>query len=418
MRNDSRHIPTWVMWLVIWSSAAFGQSPEQQPEQWVSGTVIEQKKYSITVAGAGTEWNLKIPENTPIWLQLDRPQFDWSQRTLRLEILASSPDGDPQHNLFREYPLPDVCWIDVEFAHENERQRVMSGDVKRLVRYRLRGADEPETTDSRFDPLRFSARIESIDEHGLARVIAPGEVFVAELGSREAFLTGMSTVDLLPFATTLRARVIEWDGQWMAQEIQFRPVADSGAAEKLGLPRVLMLGDEVSLSYFPALVAELRGSCNVTRPPENCRGSANWPRLAEWLGPYHLPGRGWDVIGFNVGLADLGLPIEEYSKNLEQWIAALEQTGAKLVWINTAPVPPNYVQRGNAPVEFDDIVRLNEAAKKVVDQHPSIVSVDLFEWVQARRDNELRPWWRGRAAAFGPNHAPAIIPPIVAALRD
>ena len=74
------------------------------------------------------------------------------------------------------------------------------------------------------------------------------------------------------------------------------PVADVP-----GLPRVLILGDSISIGYMVGVRERLQGRANVHRPAENCgetaRGVAS---LDKWLG-----GGKWDVIHFNFGLHDV-----------------------------------------------------------------------------------------------------------------
>jgi len=71
---------------------------------------------------------------------------------------------------------------------------------------------------------------------------------------------------------------------------------------KAGLPRVLLIGDSVSVGYTLAVRKELEGKANVHRPPSNCGSTKIGMRdLDKWLGV----GK-WDVIHFNWGLHDLG----------------------------------------------------------------------------------------------------------------
>ena len=65
-----------------------------------------------------------------------------------------------------------------------------------------------------------------------------------------------------------------------------------------GLPRVLLIGDSISIGYTAHVRAMLKGVANVHRPLTNCgpttRGLEN---IDAWLGD----GK-WDVIHFNWGL--------------------------------------------------------------------------------------------------------------------
>ncbi len=125
-----------------------------------------------------------------------------------------------------------------------------------------------------------------------------------------------------------------------------------------GLPRVLLIGDSISIGYTLAVRELLDGVANVHRPPTNCgptlRGLA---QLDDWLGE-----KLWDVIHFNFGLHDLKyiardsdprhagklvavdegeqmVPLKVYARNLERLTERLQETGAALVWCATTPVP-------------------------------------------------------------------------------
>src|SRR5689334_14491816 len=67
------------------------------------------------------------------------------------------------------------------------------------------------------------------------------------------------------------------------------------------LPRVLLIGDSISIGYTVPTREKLKRKANVHRPGTNCgpttRGVEN---LDKWLGD----GK-WDVIHFNFGLHDL-----------------------------------------------------------------------------------------------------------------
>ncbi|HVT73682.1 MAG TPA: SGNH/GDSL hydrolase family protein [Lacunisphaera sp.] len=132
-----------------------------------------------------------------------------------------------------------------------------------------------------------------------------------------------------------------------------------------GLPRVLIIGDSISLGYTPFVRASLHGFANVHRIPDNggptIRGLA---MLDEWLGRGH-----WDVIHFNWGLHDLKqdegghrqVPLADYEKNLRTLVDRLKATGAKLVFATTTPVPGHTSNR----VETD-VVAYNAVALKVM----------------------------------------------------
>ena len=109
-----------------------------------------------------------------------------------------------------------------------------------------------------------------------------------------------------------------------------------------GLPRVLLIGDSISIGYTLPVRELLKGKANVHRILEN-GGNTNRgkEKLTDWLGD----GK-WDVIHFNWGMHDLRLnegklavPLAEYEENLRTLVGQLKTTGAKLIWCSTTPVP-------------------------------------------------------------------------------
>lgn len=127
------------------------------------------------------------------------------------------------------------------------------------------------------------------------------------------------------------------------------------------LPRVLLIGDSVSVGYTLAVRKELAGKANVHRPPQNCGSSAvGLANIEKWLGQER-----WDVIHFNHGLHDLSYEFspskninekgeyarpdngghhrvapEEYRQNLTKSVTILRAKAptAKLIFATTTPV--------------------------------------------------------------------------------
>lgn len=146
------------------------------------------------------------------------------------------------------------------------------------------------------------------------------------------------------------------------------------------LPRVLIIGDSISIGYTKPTIELLKGVANVERVKANCgdtnRGLKN---LQRWLGKTD-----WDVIHFNWGLHDLcyrhpdsktqghrdkvngtiSVPLAQYEKNLETLVKQLEQTNATLIWATTTPVP-----EGEAGRVVGDDLKYNEVAKQIMQKH-------------------------------------------------
>ena len=163
-----------------------------------------------------------------------------------------------------------------------------------------------------------------------------------------------------------------------------------------GLPRVLLLGDSISIGYMLPVRARLAGRANVHRPAENCSESAKGVKsLEKWLGT----GK-WDVIHFNFGLHDVKYldekgayvtpdkgrqvaSVAEYESNLRTIVARLKQTGAKLIFATTTPVPGGSQGR----VEHDEL-RYNEAAVRVMKEHG--VAVDDLHALVAQQQEKIQ----------------------------
>lgn len=145
-------------------------------------------------------------------------------------------------------------------------------------------------------------------------------------------------------------------------------------ADVPGLPRVLLIGDSISMGYTLPVREKLKGAANVHRPPENCGDTARGlARLDVWLGQGH-----WEVIHFNFGLHDLKYldengsyvapekgkqvaPPEIYRQRLRELTKRLKATGAKLIFATTTPVPPGTVGRKAGDEEI-----YNQVAREVM----------------------------------------------------
>ena len=168
-----------------------------------------------------------------------------------------------------------------------------------------------------------------------------------------------------------------------------------------GLPRVLLLGDSISIGYTLMVRKGLDGIANVHRPPINCGPTTKGLQgIDNWLGE-----KKWDVIHFNFGLHDLKymgpnnenladpndpknhqqVPPEEYEKNLRTLVEKLKATGAKLIWRNTTPVPD-----GAAGRVVGDSVKYNEIAAKVMKEN-DIPTHDLYDLVKPKMKELMLP---------------------------
>jgi hypothetical protein len=158
-----------------------------------------------------------------------------------------------------------------------------------------------------------------------------------------------------------------------------------------GLPRVLVIGDSISIGYTLPLREALQGKANVHRPAANCGPSSRGVEsIDQWLGD----GK-WDVIHFNFGLHDVRyfddqakatdagkghrqVSDSDYEKNLELLVARMKKTGAKLIFATTTPVPP-----GSAGRIQGEEKKYNEIALRVM-QKNGVTLDDLYSFCQPR----------------------------------
>jgi acyl-CoA thioesterase-1 len=157
------------------------------------------------------------------------------------------------------------------------------------------------------------------------------------------------------------------------------------------LPRVLLIGDSISIGYSLPVRKLLSGKANVHRVPGNAGPSSNGVYMIDsWLGD-----KPWDVIHFNFGLHDLkrlsdGKPQvgpEAYERYLRLVVERLKKTGARLIWASTTPVPEGKVSPPRVPA---DVPLYNGIALKVMRENGIPVD-DLYAFALPRLKSIQEP---------------------------
>ena len=183
-----------------------------------------------------------------------------------------------------------------------------------------------------------------------------------------------------------------------------RPAAKSPLQtikDKPGLPRVLLIGDSISIGYTIPVRNLMADKLNVHRAPTNCGPTTKGLKeLSTWIGD-----KPWDVIHFNWGLHDLKylgpqgqnladpkaadshqqVPPAEYEKNLRQLVAQLKKTKATLIWCNTTPVPTG--DKGRVVGDSD---KYNAIAAKIM-KAEGIMIDDLYGFCKPQLKKIQRP---------------------------
>jgi hypothetical protein len=145
------------------------------------------------------------------------------------------------------------------------------------------------------------------------------------------------------------------------------------AAPESNLPKVLIIGDSISIGYTPFVIEMMEGKAVVTHHKGNAgpsiRGIEN---IDDWLGDEK-----WAVIHFNWGLWDMygwryidqDRTPATYGKNLETLVQRLEKTGAKLIWATTTPACPAPEKKCKVDVDPATEREYLETALRVMKRH-------------------------------------------------
>lgn len=186
-------------------------------------------------------------------------------------------------------------------------------------------------------------------------------------------------------------------------------VPENKAMDKIvdvpGLPRVLIIGDSISIAYTVTVRELLNGKANVHRAPVNCQSSVTG--LSGTTGPKSWQGdQKWDVIHFNFGIWDAkivpatGQPAvseADYVRNLTEIARRLKATGAKVIFATTTPIPDSLTSQPTGPGALDPKARffvpLSGRTASAVEalQKMGVVIDDLNSVILADREKYWNP---------------------------
>ena len=146
------------------------------------------------------------------------------------------------------------------------------------------------------------------------------------------------------------------------------------------LPKVLIVGDSISIGYMKPLVELLKGKASVHHNPGNAGHTGmGLTNIKRYIGDTR-----WDVIHFNWGLWDLCYrnpksktqgrrdkingklthTLDQYETKLRMIVKNLKTTGARLIWATTTPVPD-----GEAGRIKGDELKYNAIAAKIMGEN-------------------------------------------------
>jgi acyl-CoA thioesterase-1 len=189
-----------------------------------------------------------------------------------------------------------------------------------------------------------------------------------------------------------------WYAQVPEHLLDTFPEAFAYVQDDPALPRVMLIGDSISIGYTPTVRRLLAGRANVHRPPDNGAHTAHGlDRLDAWLGD-----RPWHVIHLNFGLHDVAYVNQEgervapaqghhqvseadYAENLRTLIDQMAASGAQLIWATTTPIPPGAAHR-----KLGDEIRYNAIANEIM-REAGIPINDLHGFIEPHLDTLQRP---------------------------
>ncbi|HEX2999481.1 MAG TPA: SGNH/GDSL hydrolase family protein, partial [Armatimonadota bacterium] len=204
----------------------------------------------------------------------------------------------------------------------------------------------------------------------LAAMLASGAVcpvFAAAQAKRPAAARKVET----KMSDNLVREKYEWSNIWW------------DCADDKNLPRVLLIGDSISVGYGPTVTKLLEGKYHVDRLSTS--RAVNDPILYKET-RMMLVDNHYAAIHFNNGLHGFHLKGPEYDKALREYVDLLqkESGGAKLIWAASTPITaPNATDKlsdSNAAV-----ITRNELALKLM-QERGIPVDDLYALMLGKAD--------------------------------
>lgn len=154
-------------------------------------------------------------------------------------------------------------------------------------------------------------------------------------------------------------------------------------------PRILIIGDSISIGYTPFVIEDLKNIAEVVHNPGNAQHTGTGlEKIKEWVG-----NGDWDIIQFNWGLWDLcyrhpdselygnrdkikgkiTYTPKEYGANLDSLVKRLKKaTKARLVFVTTTYIPEHEAGRYQK-----DAVKYNRVAKEVMRANKILIN-DIY----------------------------------------
>ncbi|MFC1497932.1 SGNH/GDSL hydrolase family protein [Verrucomicrobiota bacterium] len=185
-------------------------------------------------------------------------------------------------------------------------------------------------------------------------------------------------------------------GLFFASFILSTAIAEDKSQE-ISLPRILIIGDSISMGYTPQVIQKLKGKAIVQHNTGNAgptmRGIDD---IEKWLGNTK-----WDIIQFNWGLWDMyGWKYNKhdrtpsaYEKRLDTLVVQLKKTGSRLIWATTTPACPEPEKKSKVKIDPTTESEYLAAAERVMKKHNirindlhALIAPELAQYARANND--------------------------------
>ena len=147
------------------------------------------------------------------------------------------------------------------------------------------------------------------------------------------------------------------------------------------LPKVLLLGDSIRMSYQPHVARLLSDRAEVVGPADNCQYSLyTLSSLDGWIEALGKP----DIVHWNNGIHDSGhnparspiqIPIDVYRTNLESILDRLTALTPNVIWATITPVHPDRPFRETEWAwRNEEIDQYNEVARTLIERRGVLIN--------------------------------------------
>ena len=147
------------------------------------------------------------------------------------------------------------------------------------------------------------------------------------------------------------------------------------------LPKVLLLGDSIRMSYQPHVARLLSDRAEVVGPADNCQYSLyTLSSLDGWITALGKP----DIVHWNNGIHDSGhnparspiqIPIDVYRTNLESILDGLTALTPNVIWATITPVHPDRPFRDTEWAwRNEEIDQYNEVARTLIESRGVLIN--------------------------------------------